>query len=159
MVRKTVKKTAAKKRGAASSTARKVVKKAAKVATSAAKSVEKGLKKALPKKVDTSAIKKAYSKSEVIAYVAENTGLSRKEVSHTLEVLGNVMHRHLRSGAAGEFTVPGLMKCVVKHKPASKARKGTNPFTGEEMMFKAKPARNVIKIRPLKRLKDMAQGR
>jgi nucleoid DNA-binding protein len=51
--------------------------------------------------------------------------------------------------------VPGLMKLVVQRKPATKARKGINPFTGEETMFKAKPARNVVKIRPLKNLKDM----
>ena len=55
----------------------------------------------------------------------------------------------------GLFTVPGLCKIVVQHKPATKARKGTNPFTGEETVFKAKPARNVVKIRPLKGLKDM----
>ena len=67
------------------------------------------------------------------------------------------MQRHLRKGAAGEFTIPGLMKCVVKRKPATKARKGINPFTGEEIMFKAKPARNVVKVRPLKKLKEMAE--
>ena len=66
------------------------------------------------------------------------------------------MHHHLRKAGPGEFTVPGLMKCKVQHKPATKARKGINPFTGEEVMFKAKPARSVVKIRPLKRLKEMA---
>ncbi|MCK4951550.1 MAG: HU family DNA-binding protein, partial [Gammaproteobacteria bacterium] len=55
----------------------------------------------------------------------------------------------------GTFTVPGLMKVKVVRKPATKARKGINPFTGEEMMFKAKPARNVAKVLPLKGLKDM----
>ena len=52
-------------------------------------------------------------------------------------------------------TLPGLMKIEVKRKPATKARKGINPFTGQETMFKAKPARNVVKIRPLKKVKDM----
>ena len=65
------------------------------------------------------------------------------------------MESHLKKGAPGEFTVPGLMKCKVIRKPATKARKGINPFTGEEVMFKAKPARNVIKVRPLKALKEM----
>ena len=55
----------------------------------------------------------------------------------------------------GVFSVPGLMKVTVKKKPATRARKGTNPFTGEEMMFKAKPARKIVKVRPLKALKDM----
>jgi nucleoid DNA-binding protein len=62
---------------------------------------------------------------------------------------------HVKKGAAGQFTFPGLLKIEVRHKPATKAHKGVNPFTGEETMFKAKPARNVVKIRPLKRLKDM----
>ena len=63
----------------------------------------------------------------------------------------------MKKGAAGEFTVPGLMKLQVKSKPATKARKGVNPFTGEEMMFKAKPARRTVKVRPLKKLKEMAE--
>jgi len=63
--------------------------------------------------------------------------------------------RHLKKGGAGQFTIPGLMKWEVKRKPAKKARRGINPFTGEEMMFKAKPARNVVKVRPLKKLKEM----
>ena len=53
------------------------------------------------------------------------------------------------------FTVPGLLKLRVVKKPARKARKGTNPFTGEEMMFKAKPATKVVKVSALKGLKDM----
>jgi len=55
----------------------------------------------------------------------------------------------------GVFTVPGLMKIKVVRKPATKARKGINPFTGVEMMFKAKPARNVVKVQALKGLKEM----
>jgi len=62
---------------------------------------------------------------------------------------------HIKPRAAGEFTLPGLLKVKVVRKPATKARKGINPFTGEETIFKAKPARNVVKIKPLKRMKDM----
>ena len=51
--------------------------------------------------------------------------------------------------------MPGLCKMVVKKKPATKARKGINPFTGEEMMFKAKPASKTVRVRPLKNLKEM----
>ncbi|MBN2581949.1 MAG: HU family DNA-binding protein, partial [Planctomycetes bacterium] len=57
----------------------------------------------------------------------------------------------------GMFVVPGLMKIVVVQKPAVKARKGINPFTKQEQMFKAKPARRVVKVRPMKALKDMAK--
>ncbi|MFK3616322.1 HU family DNA-binding protein [Coxiella burnetii] len=90
-------------------------------------------------------------------HIAEATNLSKKEVSAVLDELADVMHRHLRKGAAGEFTLPGLVKCTVKRKPATKARKGINPFTGEMMTFKAKPARNVVKVRALKRLKEMVE--
>ena len=53
--------------------------------------------------------------------------------------------------------VPGLMKVTVVQKPAVAARMGINPFTKQEQMFKAKPARRVVKIRALKALKDMAK--
>nr|WP_267257139.1 HU family DNA-binding protein [Coxiella endosymbiont of Ornithodoros maritimus] len=78
-------------------------------------------------------------------------------MSTVLDELADVMHRHLRKDAAGQFTLPGLVKCTVKRKPATKARKGINPFIGEMMTFKAKPARNVVKIRALKRLKEMVE--
>ncbi|MDF1654188.1 MAG: HU family DNA-binding protein [Coxiellaceae bacterium] len=115
-------------------------------------------KKAAPKKVVTTAIAKAMNKSQILTHIADHTELSKKQISEVFECMGNLMHRHLRKRAAGEFTVPGLMKCTVKRKPATKARKGINPFTGEPTTFKAKPARNVVKVRPLKKLKEMAES-
>jgi nucleoid DNA-binding protein len=102
-----------------------------------------------------SGTKKPRTKSEVIGAIAEETGLTRKEVSSVFISLTGLIKRDLSKRGTGQFTVPGLMKIRVKHKPATKARKGINPFTGEEAMFKAKPARNVVKIGPLKALKDM----
>lgn len=102
------------------------------------------------------AIKAPMSKTQMVTELAEKTELSKKQVNAVLEELGVVIERHVRKGAAGQFTVPGLMKVQVVRKPATKARKGINPFTGEETTFKAKPARNVVKVRPLKKLKDMA---
>ena len=115
---------------------------------------------AAPKKLapkSTSPIKGAYTKSQLLGEIADQSGLKKKEVSEVFESLQGIIQRHLRNGGAGEFNMPGLLKCRVIHKPATKARKGINPFTGEETMFKAKPARNVVKIRPLKALKEMAQ--
>lgn len=106
--------------------------------------------------LSTTAIKSAYTKSQLMTAIADATELSKKDVTNVIEALRNVMHRHLKKGGARQFTVPGLMKCVVKHRPARPARKGINPFTGEETTFKAKPATNVVKVRPLKSLKDMA---
>jgi nucleoid DNA-binding protein len=102
-------------------------------------------------------IKTPYNKSQVMTAISDSTELTKKQVSAVIEELSTLMHRHLKKGAAGEFTVPGLMKCVVKRKPATRARKGVNPFTGEEMTFQAKPARNIVKVRPLKKLKEMVE--
>ncbi|MBX7168291.1 MAG: HU family DNA-binding protein [Pirellulales bacterium] len=100
------------------------------------------------------ASEKAMSKSEVLASLAESTGLTKKQVGAVVEGLGELMVKSLGKKGPGKFVVPGLMRVKVVRKPATKARKGINPFTGEETMFKAKPARNVVKISPLKGLKD-----
>jgi nucleoid DNA-binding protein len=122
-------------------------------------------KKAAPKRAAAAAAvkkpvlkvgKSPLKKTEVFTYIAGTAELTRKDVAGVFDALSDVMHHHLRKAGPGEFTIPGLMKCKVQHKPATKARKGINPFTGEEVMFKAKPARSVVKIRPLKRLKEMA---
>jgi nucleoid DNA-binding protein len=95
------------------------------------------------------------SKSETLNVLAERTGLSRKQVGAVLDELTNLIGESVGKKGPGVFNVPGLMKITVQHKPATKARKGINPFTKEEQLFKAKPARNVVKVRPLKGLKEM----
>jgi len=100
-------------------------------------------------------IKEKYTKTQLLDAIAGETELTRKQVGSVLEALAEVMEGHLKKSAVGEFVLPGLMKVTTVRKPAKKARKGTNPFTGEEMMFKAKPATTVVKVRPLKKLKDM----
>ena len=101
------------------------------------------------------AAKAPMTKSAMLDQIAQNTGLARKQVSAVFDELAALIESHLKKGGAGQFTFPGLMKIEVKRKPATKARKGINPFTGEETVFKAKPARNVVKIRALKKVKDM----
>ena len=103
----------------------------------------------------TTAVKAPMSKSAILAEIADNTELTKKEVGTVLEELGVLIDRHVKKRSCGQFTLPGLCKIVTVKKPARKARKGINPFTGEEQMFKAKPATTVVKIRPLKKLKDM----
>ena len=98
---------------------------------------------------------KAHTKSEIFSCIAEGAGISKKQVSAVFDGLSTLIKKDLGTRGPGTFTVPGLMKISVTKKPATKARKGINPFTGEETTFKAKPARNVVKIRPLKNLKDM----
>lgn len=98
---------------------------------------------------------KAPTKSEIFATIAEQNDMTRKEVAGVFDSLNALIKKNIGSRGPGVFTVPGLLKIKVTKKPATKARKGTNPFTGEEMMFKAKPARKVVKALPLKNLKDM----
>jgi len=102
------------------------------------------------------AIKEPYTKTMLFNEIAERTDLKKKDVVAVFDELSNIINGHIRRNAAGIFTVPGLMKVKVVRKPATRARKGINPFTGEPTIFKAKPARNVVKIQPLKALKDMA---
>jgi DNA-binding protein HU-beta len=96
------------------------------------------------------------TKTEIMTNIAEAAGLTKKEVSAVFEALSGEIAKALgKRGGAGQFTVPGLCKITVQRKPATKEREGVNPFTGEPTIFKAKPARNIVKIRPLKGLKDM----
>ncbi len=104
---------------------------------------------------DKKATVKPMTKSEIVSGIAETTGLTKKDVNSVFEAMAAQIKKSLGRNGSGAYTVPGLMKLVVQRKPATKARKGINPFTKEETVFKAKPARNVVKIRPLKNLKDM----
>jgi nucleoid DNA-binding protein len=115
----------------------------------------KATKAAAPKSVKISPAPKPRTKSDVYNAIAGQTGLARKEVQSVFDALGAVLSADLGKRGPGVMQVPGLMKVTVKRMPAKKARKGINPFTGEETMFKAKPARNVVKVRPMMALKKM----
>jgi nucleoid DNA-binding protein len=100
---------------------------------------------------------KAATKSEIFQRMSQETGLTRKQIAAVFESLGKNIKQELGKKGPGIFTVPGLLKLKRIYKPATPARKGINPFTKEEMMFKAKPARNVVKALPLKSLKEMVK--
>ena len=95
------------------------------------------------------------TKTEVYANIAEKTDLTKRDVAAVFDALNDEIQKALKSRGPETFTIHGLCKIVVQNKPATKEREGINPFTGEPTIFKAKPARKVIKIRPLKKLKDM----
>ena len=136
-----------------------------KTTTSAAKSKKK--KKAAPKKASTTRkttttkakspasfkVSKALTRAQQVTYISEQTSLSKRDVNAVLDCFEPMIASHLRG--PGQINLAGLMKVVAIRKPATKARKGINPFTGEETIFKAKPARNVVKVRALKRVKDL----
>ena len=98
---------------------------------------------------------KARTKSEIYRELSEHSGVGKKEVVAIFDTMNEMIKKDLGRRGPGTFTVPGLLKLRVVRKPATKARKGVNPFTGEPTVFKAKPARNVVKATPLKSLKDM----
>jgi nucleoid DNA-binding protein len=95
---------------------------------------------------------KRLSKTEFVDAIANQSGLDRKQVNAVLEGLTGVIYQELK--AEHEVVIPGLVKLTTVRKEAVPAREGINPFTKEKTMFKAKPARTVIKPRPLKALKD-----
>jgi nucleoid DNA-binding protein len=100
---------------------------------------------------------KPITKSETYQALVADTGLSRKQVAAVFESLGKLIQANLGKKGPGVFALPGLVKLKVIHKPATPARKGINPFTKLEQVFKAKPARKVVKAVPFKALKDMVK--
>ena len=95
---------------------------------------------------------KRMSKTEFVDAIASQSGLEKKQVNAVLDALNDIVYRELK--AENEVVLPGLLKLTSVTKPAVPEREGINPFTKEPTMFKAKPARKVIKPRPLKALKD-----
>src|SRR6476620_10570334 len=96
------------------------------------------------------------TKSQLVDKISELQELAKKDVKGMMEALAEVGYKELKKN--GTFVVPGFAKFVVVKKAATKARKGINPFTGQETMFKAKPARKVVKARPVKAIKDFVAG-
>ena len=152
--RTTSKKTTSRKAPARKTTARKTTARKAPARKPAAKAAAPQAPIAAGKPLRAAKAEKPRSKSEVYTLISEHTGVSKKEVGYVFDAMGEIIKKDLGRTGPGEFTVPGMMKITVQRKPATKARKGINPFTGEETVFKAKPARNVVKVRPLKGLKD-----
>lgn len=98
--------------------------------------------------------KKRMNKTQFINAVADKSGLSKKEAKAVLDAINAILPRELGKDGPGEVILPDLVKLSVVHKPATRDREGINPFTKEPMTYKAKPARKVVKVRPLKALTD-----
>lgn len=94
------------------------------------------------------------SKSQFVTTLAEKSGLSRKQAVSALDTLNAMVVQQLGKRGPGEVLIPGLLKLNIVDKPATRKHEGINPFTKEPMTYKAKAARKVIKVRPLKALKD-----
>ena len=97
---------------------------------------------------------KKMSKSQFVTTLAEKSGITKKQASSVLDTINAMVAQELGKGGPGEILIPGLLKLVIVNKPATNQHEGVNPFTKEPMTYKAKAARKVIKVRPLKALKD-----
>ena len=135
------------------------VKAPAKKATAAKPAVKPAAKKvvAAKKVAAPKAIKAALNKTQLIAYIVEQSGVEAKSVKAVLASLETSVLGSVDKKGAGEFTMPGLFKVAVQKVPAKAKRFGKDPFTGQERWFPAKPASVKVKVRPLKKLKDAAQ--
>ena len=156
------KKTVAKKAASKKAVAKKVVSKKA-VSKKAAPKKAVAKKQTVTKKPAAAearkltAIRKRYSKTDIVNKLALNAGLNRKQVCTVLDELAILVSRHIKKRSVGEFVLAGLVKVTTVKWAAKKARKGINPFTGKMTSFKAKPANVAVKVHALKGLKDMAQ--
>lgn len=139
---------AADKKKAAKAAPKKAAAKAAPKKT-AAKAAPKAAAKPTP-------VKERWSKTQILNEISERVEISRKHVGAVMSELEGIIARHIGKSGPGEFVLPGLFKINTVKKPAQKARKGIDPFTKQERVFAAKPASVKVKVRPLKKLKDLA---
>jgi len=117
--------------------------------TKASKILDKHVSKPIGK------VSKMFSKGEFYSAIAGQVELNRKQVAAVFDALSEIIAAHLKKDGPEKFVLPGLLKIVVKKVPAKPAREGRNPFTGETMTFKAKPASKKVKVMALRHLKSM----
>lgn len=100
-------------------------------------------------------ISKPFTKADIIEILAKKAKIQKKQALTALDALTAIIHAHLIKKNVGVFTLPGIAKFKTTRKLAVKSRKAINPFTGEMTTYAAKPAHNIVKIKPLKKLKDI----
>ena len=111
--------------------------------------------KAKKSKASKSPITKKLTKNGILNEVAMGAMVTRKQVGAVIDEIESLISRHIKKGAVGEFTLPGLLKVRAVKRPATKKRMGRNPATGQEIMIGAKPASIRVRVTALKRLKGM----
>ena len=145
-----VKKSTTKKSSAKKTAARKAPVRKSRVTTTTSKSGINRVRK-------TKIIENRFSKTEIVSELATNTQMTRKQVNAVLDELALLIERHVKKRSVGEFVLAGLIKIHTVKRPAKKSYTGINPFTGQETVFKARPASVAVKVHALKGLVDMAQ--
>lgn len=136
--------------------AKKVASRAKKTTATKKKVAKTAKKTASVVKLPTSVVSQKQTKAQIFTEISENTGVSKADVKNVFAALRNLVERHLKTRGSGQFIVPELgLKVRRVAKKATKARKGRNPFTGEEIMISAKPARKAVRATVLKNLKEV----
>ena len=125
----------------------------AKAKKSPKKPAPKAAAKAAPKTV-----KSVLSKSALVKHLSGASGAAAKDVKAVIAALEHTIHASISKKGPRTFVLPGILKITAVPVPAKTARKGINPFTGQETIFKAKPATVKVKVRAMKKLKDAATG-
>ena len=129
-------------------------------AKAAPKAAPKAAAKAAPKKAAAApkptAVKERWGKSQIMNELSTRAGITRKQASSVVEELGGIIGRHIGKNGPGMFVLPGMLKISTKKKPAVKAGLRKHPITGEMIQGKAKPASVTVRVRALKKLKDLA---
>lgn len=139
--------------------AKKPAAKAAPKKAAAKAAPKKAAAKAAPKKAappKPTPVKERWGKSQILNEIAARTELSRKQAAAVIDELGSIIGRHIGKNGPGMFVLPGMFRVTTKKKPAVKAGMRKNPITGEMVMGKAKPASTTVRVRALKKLKDLA---
>jgi nucleoid DNA-binding protein len=121
----------------------------------AKKSAKKSARKPAPKTA-AKPVKSVLSKSALVQQLSGTSGAAAKDVRAVIAALEETIRASISRKGPRTFVLPGILKITAVAVPAKKARKGINPFTGEETIFKAKPATVKVKVRPMKKLKDAA---
>lgn len=125
-------------------------------ATKSAKKATSASSTAKVVKLPTNVVAQKQSKAQIFTDISECTGLSKADVRNVFAALRNLVERHLKGKGSGQFSIPELgVKIRRVSKKATKARKGRNPFTGEEITIPAKPARKAVRATVLKTLKEV----
>jgi nucleoid DNA-binding protein len=99
--------------------------------------------------------RKPMNKTEILLALAEATSLTKQQVASLFEELAKLIQKNLADDGPGVLTIPDLMQVKVVRKPAVPEHQGVNPFTKEPVLVKAKPAKNAVKLVPLKGLKSL----
>lgn len=120
-----------------------------------AKKLSKTIAKSTIGRAQVKPIKERQSRVEILQHISEKTNLKRVEVEAVFNEMSNLIKAHLSKKGSGEILLPKLGVKIkrIRRKPTKK-RKMVSPLTGQEVVIPPKPARDDVKLIPLKPLRE-----